>query len=178
MLKYSQSEDPKKFTLEEVKKIPPKLLLRMINKMKSYIKKDEVLIKIFHEYGVDINEVDYVPMKFGDIDVSAKTDHGIIIFNYKLLEDGDFFKDYSYAIHELSHYLQQSTGTKGTKSSDDGNYLNNPSEVEGFQNQLEYIANEFGEDEADDYVDHLLDHHEVTDNAEKTDKKEELLAKV
>lgn len=46
---------------------------------------------MFKEYDVDIEEIDYIPMKFGILDVSAKTDHGVIIYSWKLLTDGDFF---------------------------------------------------------------------------------------
>jgi hypothetical protein len=133
---------------------------------------------MFKEYGADINEIDFIPMKFDDIDVSAKTDHGVIIYNYELLTDGDFFKDFSYGVHEITHYLQQTCGKKPTQSSDDGNYLDNPFEEEGFKNQIEYISKEFGEGEAEKYVEHLLDHHDVEDKSKREDKKEELMAQV
>ena len=51
-------------------------------------------------------------------------------------------------------------------------------EQEGFQNQVEYIANQFGDGEAENYVDDLLEHHEVEDDKEYDDKKETLMAKV
>lgn len=170
--------DQEKIPLSKVKKLPFKSLNRMIKKMREYLKTDEVVQKMFKEYDVDIEEIDYIPMMFGNIDVSAKTDHGIIIFNYKLLTDGDFFKDFSYGVHEMTHWLQQTTGTKPTQSSDDGSYLDNPFEQEGFQNQVEYIANQFGENEAEKYVDDLLDHHEIDNKKEQKDKKETLMAKV
>lgn len=78
-------------------------------------------------------------------------------------------------MHEITHWLQQTTGSKPTKSSDDGNYLDNPFEQEGFQNQISYIADNFGEGEAEEYVDHLLDYHEADS---KDERKEELMAKV
>lgn len=150
----------------------------MIKKMREFLKKDEVVQKMFKEYEVDLEEIDLIPMRFGKLDVSAKTDHGIIIFNYKLLTDGDFFKDFSYGVHEMTHWLQQTTGTKPTKSSDDGSYLDNPYEQEGFQNQVEYISKHFGDDEAENYVDDLLEHHDIDSEKEKQDKKETLMAKV
>lgn len=167
-----------KLPLAAVKKLPYKSLNRMIKKMREYLKKDGVVQEMFKEYGVDIEEIDLIPMRFGTLDVSAKTDHGVIIFNYKLLCDGDFFKDFSYGVHEMTHWLQQTTGTKPTKSSDDGSYLDNPFEQEGFQNQVEYIANQFGEGEAEQYVDDLLEHHEIDDKKEFKEKKETLMAKV
>lgn len=172
------ADKEEKIPLSQVKKLPYKSLNRMIKKMREFLKNDEVVKNMFKEYEVDIAEIDYIPMMFGKLDVSAKTDHGIIIFNYKLLTDGDFFKDFSYGVHEMTHWLQQTTGTKPTKSSDEGSYLDNPFEQEGFQNQVEYIANMFGEDEAEEYVDDLLDHHDIDDKKEIEDKKETLMSKV
>lgn len=170
--------DKEKISLDEVKKIPPSLLLMIINKAKRYLKKNEVMQKVCKEHNVDVNFIDYIPVMFGDLDVSAKTDHGIVILNFKLLCDGDFLKDYSYLIHEFTHTMQQCLGDKPTQGADDGEYLKNPNEQEGFQNQIEYIANEFGDQEAEDYVDNLLDHHEVEDKKDKKELKEELMAKV
>lgn len=173
----SSSKD-KKLSMTQVKKLPYATLNRMINKMREFLKKDETVQKMFKEYEVDIEEIDYIPIRFGKLDVSAKTDHGIIILNYKLLTDGDFFKDYSYGVHEINHFLQQTTGKKATKSSDDGNYLKNPYEQESFTNQVGYIADNFGEDEAEKYVDNLLDYHEVDNNKEKKQLEEVLLSKI
>ena len=156
-----------KIPLKIVKKMPYAMLNRMIKKMRNYLKKDEVVQKMFKEYGVDIEEIDYIPMMFGNIDVSAKTDKGVIIFNYRLLCDGDFSKNYSYGTHEMCHFLRQTTGNKPTQSSNDGNYLQNPYEQEAFTNQVEYIDEQFGEEKAEKYVEDLLEHHEVEDKKEK-----------
>lgn len=167
-----------KIPLSQVRRLPYKTLNRMIKKMREHLKKDEVVQKMFKEYEVDLDELDLIPMRFGNLDVSAKTDHGVIIYNYKLLCDGDFLDDYSYGVHEMTHWLQQTTGSKPTQSADDGSYLDNPFEQEGFQNQVEYIANHKGENEAEEYVDDLLEHHEVDSKKEFEDKKETLMAKV
>lgn len=172
------SKSEEKIPLSQIKKLPYKSLNRMIKKMREYLKQNEVVQKMFKEYDVDIEEIDYIPMMFGNLDVSAKTDHGVIIYNYKLLTDGDWFKDFSYGVHEMTHWLQQTTGTKATKSSDDGSYLDNPYEQEGFQNQVQYIADQFGDAEAEQYVDDLLEHHEVESKKEVKEKKETLMAKV
>jgi hypothetical protein len=167
-----------KISLNEIKSLPPGFFLRLIKKMKKNLKNNEILQKIFKDYNLDIEELEYVPMMFSNLEVSAKCDHGIIYFNYKLLCDGDFEKDYSYALHELTHFCQQTTGKKATQSSDDGSYLDNKYEQEGFQNQVEYIADQFGEDEAEQYVDDLLEHHEVENPKEVKEKKEIFLSKV
>jgi len=167
-----------KIPLSVARKLPYKSLARMIKKMREYLKKDPVVQEMFKDYGVEIEEIDYIPMMFGNIDVSAKTDHGVIIFNFKLLTDGDFFEDFSYGVHEMTHWLQQTTGNKATRSSDDGNYLRNPFEQEGFANQVEYIANQFGDGKAEKYVDDLLDHHDVDGKKEKDELKAIFLDKV
>lgn len=172
------SKKSEKIPLSQVKKMPYRTLNRMLKKLREFLKKDEVVQKMFKEYEVDIEEIDYIPMRFGNLDVSAKTDHGVIIYNYNLLTDGDFFKDFSYGVHEMTHWLQQTTGTKPTKSSNDGNYLDNPFEQEGFQNQIEYISKQDGKEEAEDYVDNLLDHHEINSDKERDKKKETLMSKV
>lgn len=160
-----------------MKKFPPTILLRILKKMKEKLKNEPVLQQAFKEHNIDIKELEFYPMYFKDLDVSAKCDHGIIYFNYKLLSD-DFEKNYSYAIHELTHTLQQLGGTHPTQSSSEGDYLENKYEQEGFQNQIKYIAKEEGEDEAEDYVENLLDHHEVDSNTEREETKETLMAKV
>lgn len=150
-----------KISLSKIKKIPVKMLKRMIDKARKHIKKDKIWEELCKEYDQDIDIIDVIPIYFGDIDVSATTNHGIITLNYSLLCDGDFLKDYSYIIHEATHYLQQTCGKKATESSDNDNYLNNENEQEGFQNQVEYIAKHQGDDKAEKYVDDLLDHHDV-----------------
>ena len=168
----------KKIPLNMVRKMPYKTLNRMIKKAKNYLKTDEVWRKVCKDYDEDIDIIDLIPTMFGNIDVSAKTDHGVVTLNYKLLTDGDFFKDYSYLIHEYTHWFQQCYGDKPTQSADDGSYLDNKFEQEGFQNQVEYIAKQFGENEAETYVDDLLEHHDVDSKKEFNDKKETLMAKV
>lgn len=172
------SNNEEKIPLSKIKKLPYKSLNKMIKKLREHLKTNEVVKKMFEEYDVDIAELDYIPMMFGNLDVSAKTDHGVIIYNYKLLADGDFFKDFSYGVHEMTHWLQQTTGTKPTKSSDEGSYLQNPFEQEGFANQVEYIADQQGEDEAEEYVDDLLEHHDVKNKKEKDELEAIFLKKV
>lgn len=168
----------KKYTLKEVKSKSPKALLSLINRAKKYLKKDPVMISAFKDHGVDIDFIDLIPVQFGDIDVSATTSHGVVTLNYKLLVDGDFFKDYGYLIHEFVHVLQQCFGKKPTRGADDGEYLENPAEQEGFQYQIEYIDDKFGPNKAEDYVEQLLDHHSVKEKKDRRRKKDILMNKV
>ena len=172
------SDKKEKIPLSTVKKFPYRTLNRLITKGKTYLKADKIWQDICKEYGEEAEIIDLIPIMFGDLDVSAKTDHGVIILNYRLLTDGDFFKDYSYLIHECTHFLQQCYSKKATRSADDGDYLHNPAEQEGFQNQIEYIADHQGEDEAEEYVDDLLEHHDVDNKKEKSELEEILMEKV
>lgn len=147
--------------------------LQMINALKNKIRDNDVVKDMFKDYGVDIAELDLVPICFDDIDVSARTAHGCIYLNYKLMDS--FMNNDHYLVHELSHYLQQTSGNGPTQGADDGDYLSNAYEIEGFQNQTEYISDQHGDQAAEKYIDKVLDHHEVP-NDEKEDKKDDLLS--
>lgn len=166
------------YSLEEVKKIPTKTLLSIIDRAKKSLKGNDVFIDMCDEYDVDPDIIDVIPMRFGDIPVSARTERGVITFNYKLLCDGDFVKDRHYMVHEVEHFLQQCYGEEPTQGANDGDYLSNPFEQDGFQRQIEYLDDMYGKDEAESYVDHLLDHHDVNDEDEREEKKDILMDKI
>lgn len=166
----SAKSSSKKIKMSEIKKMPLSFLLRIIDKAKKEIKKDETMLRICKEYDVSIEEIDFIPTYFKDLDVSATTDHGIVYLNYTLMQDGFSKKNWSYLIHEYSHFFQQTAADKPTKGSSEGEYLHNPHEQEGFANQVEFLANHFGDDEAEDYVDDLLDHHDEDDNKDLKNK--------
>ena len=162
-----------KYDIKQIKKIPRHVQLKIINALKKKVKKNEIVQKMYEDYGVDIDELDLVPMGFADLDVSARTDHGVIWLNYNMLQDGSFLNDDHYLVHELTHVLQQTTGDGPTTGGKD-DYLDNKYEQEGFQNQTEYIADTQGEDAAEDYIDQVMDKHEVP-NAEREEKRDVLL---
>lgn len=165
--------DKKKFSLEEVKSIPRKQQLKIINILKKKIKNHEIINNMFNDYDVDLDEIDLIPMGFADLDVSARTDHGIILLNYNMLQDGSFLNDDHYLIHEITHFLQQCSGDGPTKGGDE-DYLDNKYEQEAFQNQTEYMADTQGEDVAESYVDQVMYRHEVPKD-EREEKKDQLL---
>lgn len=171
------TDEKTKYTIDEVKAFSPRMLQRIIERAKKYLKSNDVMKNVLEEYDLDVSEIDVIPVMFKELDVSARTERGVVYLNYKLLCDGDFFKDYSYLVHEFTHYAQQTTGTKPTQGADEGDYLDNPYEVEGFQNQVEWIGEHFGEDEADEYVDDMLDFHGLK-GKDKEEKAEELKSKL
>lgn len=166
-----------KLTIEQLNAIPKKRLLGIVKKLKDKVKDHPVVVELFKKYKVSPELLDYIPIYFADMDVSAKTEHGIIILNIRLLEDGDYEKNDHYIVHESCHVLQQCFGDEPTQGADDGDYLLNPYEQEGFQNQTEYLAETRGEEDAEEYVDQVLDHHDV-EGKEREQKKEILLKDV
>lgn len=164
----------KKLSIEEIKAIPKPKLRKMIDDLREKIKAHPVVKNIFKEYGLDESEIDLIPMAFADLEVSARTDHGIIYLNYKLLQDGSILNNDHYLIHEITHFVQQSSGDKPTQGSDDGNYLDNKFEQEGFQNQTEYISDTRGDEVAEAYIDKVLDHHDIK-GLERKKRKQQLL---
>jgi hypothetical protein len=165
------------YSIEEIKKVPAKTLLKLIDRMKKFLIEHDIVKDMCKEKDVDPSIIDIIPMRFADIPVSARTDHGVITFNYKLLCDGDFVKDYGYAVHEIQHWLDQCYNKHPTPGANDGDYLHNPAEQKGFKRQIEYIDDEFGENEAENYVDHLLDHHNRK-GKDRNELKETLMEKV
>lgn len=163
-----------KVSIEQIKQIPHSKLLKAIDRAKKRIKENKVVQDMFKEFEVDLDELDDVPIAFADLEVSARTEHGIIYLNYNLLADGDFDKDDHYLVHELTHYLQQTTGSKPTKGSTDDDYLDNKFEQEGFQNQTEYLSDTRGDEVAEAYTDKVLDHHEVPEK-DRAERKKELM---
>jgi hypothetical protein len=150
-------------------------LLKLIDSVRERIKDSSVIIELCEKYDVDVNYIDLIPMAFADIDVSARTDKGCLYFNYRLLDDGDFERDDHYMVHEIVHHFQQCFGdgpTEGSNNSEE--YLDNELEQAGFQAQTEYLSEEYGTGMAEQYVDKVLDHHDV-DGPDRKKRKKELL---
>lgn len=75
---------------------------KILDQVRQKAKEDETVNECFDDYDVDINEIDHYPMCFMDLDVSARTQHGIIYFNSKLLEDPNSIeKIMEYYTHEM-----------------------------------------------------------------------------
>lgn len=135
-------------------------LLRLVSKLKKDLAEDQVVIDMFSKKGVPLKYIEYVPIVFSDIDTSAKTSKGIIYLNPKMLKlDIDRVK--AYIVHEITHWLDQCFSKEATESSDNDDYLMNEHEEKAFGNQVEYLKDNVGTEDAEEYVDNLLDYHEV-----------------
>lgn len=152
------------------RKLSFQTLNKFVQQAKDFLKTDKTMMEVFKKYDVSIDELQYIPIYFGELDVSAKTSHGMIVLNFKLIENGSFFEDYSYIVHEVTHWLQQTTADKPTKSSAGEDYLDNKYEQESFQRQIQFIADQLSEQKAHKYVDNLLDYHEIENKKERKEK--------
>ena len=114
-----------------------------------------------------------VPISFDKLDVSAKTIDGSIFLNEKLAKK-DFDILMRYVIHELVHAIQHSDEKNKNKEDKAEDYLDRQSEIDAFVEQIKFDKKNRGKDAAEEYVEELLDHHNIKgDRREK--KREELL---
>jgi hypothetical protein len=160
-------KNKRKYNEEEVSKI--------IKLMKDKVKKDPALISKFKEYKVPIETIDNVEVSFVPLDVSAKTKNKKIYLNESMLCADSKVKDPTqYLVHEMIHFLQQFTGnTQGHEKSE---YLDKDTEIESFKTQVDYKKRNEGKEEAEEYVDDLLDYHNL-DGKKREQKEKELLGK-
>lgn len=142
---------------ESSKEITVKDKYRLLEKIKSFMRKDKYILKMFEENNKSIDIIDEIPIDFdSELEVSAQTINGAVKLNEKLAE-----KPMSiimrYVVHELTHVFQHMDGLKdgGSKK----NYLDNIDEVEAFKNQIEFDANINGIDEAVEYTKKLIKFH-------------------
>lgn len=143
----------------------------LIKKMKKEVKDEDSFLEMCKKYNVSPDFVDSVHISFEPLDVSAKTVNGKIFLNEKLL-DQDFDDAMRYFQHELTHVCQQAAGEVDGKTPK-ADYLDDPNEQEAFQYQLDYME-EHTPEEVDDYLDKLLDHHNIK-GKEREEKKDVLL---
>jgi len=149
---------------------------KFVAEMRRTVKSDPKVIEKFKEYGVSLDEIDDVHIEFCKLDVSAKTKDEKIYLNEKMLKDDSDVEDpTNYLVHELMHYLQQSTGNVDDKKQDK-EYLDRPTEEEAFKAQIDYKNREESDGSAEEYVEGLLDHHDVKDKDE-VKYREKLLGK-
>jgi len=163
--------------------LPHKKLVPLLEKLKKRVFDSDVVKDMLDEYDIERSELELWPICVAKIPVSARTDHGIIYLNVDLFidENGNIREDAvdndHYLPHEMTHVCQQTTGDKATPGSTDETYLDNPTEQEGFQNQTKYISDTQGDDEAEEYVEQVLDHHthDNSDDKKREKRREKLL---
>lgn len=151
--------------------------IELLSKIKDNLKTSDIAKSICLEYGFDESIIDGIPISFSDdLDVSAKTINSKIELNSSLLNDS-FEVVMRYAIHELVHALQHMKREGKGDPYKNKEYLDRPDELEAFQYQVEFENQAIGPDEAKEYVDELVDYHDIPDS-EKETKKKELMERV
>jgi len=149
--------------------------LDLINKILSKIKSTETIQDLFKKHDMDLELIQYIPICFSEtLDVSARTEKGIIHLNSELLDDPESIEHY--LAHEITHVLQQTCGDKPTTgAADDKSYLDNQYEQEGFQEQTKYLSETKGDEAAVSYINDVLDYHEIDGKKERDKRKKQLL---
>lgn len=145
-----------------------------IEHIKAALKKEPIVQKEFKKYKRNISDINNVSISFDpDLDVSAKTVNGKISLNAKMLEE-DWQDYFHYAVHEITHYLQHTSGSCNGHAEQNKSYLDNESEIEAFQNQLKYREKTENKSEVNEYVEDLFNKHDVP-KKERPEKRKELL---
>lgn len=145
----------------------------MLEQIINLLKEHPVVQELFDRFKMDIDFIHEIPICFEELDVSAKAKKGKVYLSDVFLEDGNIIDDVHYIVHELTHVLQQITGNvneKGSRQSD--HYLDDPAEIEAFKNQIKFIGEYKGEEEAEQYLEDLLDFHEFEGKARDGKKKQ------
>jgi hypothetical protein len=150
--------------------------VKLIKKIKDTLKEKVVIKDVCKEYGFSIDIIDGIIIKFDKIDTSAETVNGEMILNTSLTNE-DFDVLMRYPVHELVHVFQhmEREGTGGDPYHG-MKYLDRPDEVEAFVAQIKDEGQTRGTNKAEEYVNELLDYHDIPEN--KKDKyKNNLLGK-
>jgi len=149
--------------------------MEALSKIRTSLINDNIAKDICKENDVGPLFLRSVPIRFEKLDVTAKTVNGNIILNPKLMNKS-FEIMMRYIIHELVHAIQHMDDYDKKDNDKKKKYLNREDEIEAFQYQLKYDKENRGDEEAEKYVDHLLDFHKIPED-QKEDKKEEIMEK-
>lgn len=157
-----------------INKFATKEEAEMVEQIVKLLKEHPNVKELFEHYNIPLDDIENIPIEFADMDVSAKTKDGKITINKALVEDKNFIEDLHYIVHEMVHVLQQKVG----KNKEYGDlscvkYLDNPLEIEAFKQQISFIEKYKSLADADEYLDKLLNFHEL-DGTERKRKRNEL----
>lgn len=151
---------------------------KLLAKIRVSLKNSDMAKKLIKDYKIKDWIFDAVPLDFKPLKVTAKTINGTIFLNPDI-EDMSFEIIMRYVIHEFVHVLQHITEEKNGEKEDDKkqDYLDREDEIEAFQYQIKYDADQRGEKAAKKYTEDLLEYHDIP-KKEKKVKKKELMEKV
>ena len=165
MLKFAKKQENKVMEEQE-----------LLSKIRSALINDSVAKDICKEYDIGNWLLKSVPIRFEKLEVSARTTDGNIILN-KELKKKPFEIIMRYVIHELTHAVQHAKKDPNLKKDKKKKYLDKENEIEAFQNQIKYADKKRGRSKTLEYVDDLLEYHDI-DGKKKVQKKKMLLEKL
>jgi|TARA_R110001583_G_scaffold16234_18_gene66341 hypothetical protein len=149
-------------------------ILNALSKIRLSLAGSELAREICIEHGKDPSLLIGVPIDFSkDVESSAVTEDGRIVLNETLL-DGEFEILMRYVIHELVHVMQHIDGGAGDRDED---YLDRESELEAFRYQIEYDSANRSEEDVEEYIEGLLDFHDIS-GKDRGQKEKELMKRV
>jgi hypothetical protein len=147
--------------------------ITILSKIRKALLNDKIAKKICKEKNVGEWFLEGVPITFDEIKQSAKTFDSNIILNRSLMQK-PFDIMMRYVIHELTHSIQHVQKLRSEKTDDNEGYLDKDTEIEAFRYQVEFDEENRGRGKAEEYVEDLLDYHDIK-GPDRADKKDELL---
>jgi hypothetical protein len=147
--------------------------ITILSKIRKALLNDKIAKKICKEKNVGEWFLEGVPITFDEIKQSAKTIDSNIILNRSLMQK-PFDIMMRYVIHELTHSIQHVQKLRSEKTDDNEGYLDKDTEIEAFRYQVEFDEENRGRGKAEEYVEDLLDYHDIK-GPDRADKKDELL---
>ena len=149
--------------------------MKILAQIRTALLNDSIAKEICNDNGIGEWFLIAVPIRFEALSVSAKTQEGSIVLNSKL-KKFPFPTQMRYVIHELVHAIQHALN-KNEDSDNQKEYLDRSDELEAFQYQIKFDAENNDEEDIEEYIEGLLDHHDLT-GPKKKEKRKELLDKI
>ena len=137
--------------------------INLLSKLRYELFSDPVARRILDKYDLDYKILLGVPILFSDTENSnAKTINGSIYISNDL-KKYSFEVIMRYLIHELVHVCQHIRKDELDNDKKE-EYIERGDEIEAFQYQVSYDANNSGVDEVVKYITDLLEFHDVPDD--------------
>ena len=149
-------------------------LANHLSNVRKFLLTNKIALEVSREFGYDKDILLGIPISFSsDLDVSAKTTDGEMTLNTELIEEG-YEIMLRYVIHELVHVFQHMENKEKKDLYPNHEYLDRPDELQAFQYQIEFDESARGEKSVIEYVEELLDYHDIPAE-ERVDKAVELM---
>jgi len=148
-----------------------------LSNIRKFLLTNKVALEVCAEFGFEKDILLGIPISFSDeLDVSAKTIDGEMSVSTELISEG-YDIMLRYIIHELVHVFQHMDNKSKKDLYPEHEYLDRPDEMQAFQYQIEFDESARGEKNVVEYIEELLDYHEIP-RGEKKEKAVELMENI